>query len=172
MPLSPWPSVRTRCREAPPDWRAAWAAAAAEPWSRREAKGSWGGGGWGPARARSPALPGRSLCLETRSPEPAMCREPQQLRGPRATEPRLFMADPPSGGALGSRGPGVTGAPPRRCLQGLSQERPARSRPRGSCGECTRRAVGTGSCERVAGPGRSDGRRGGARAGGKWGSDA
>ncbi|XP_045292998.1 uncharacterized protein LOC123575997 [Leopardus geoffroyi] len=31
------------------------------------------------------------------------------------------------------RGPGVTGAPPRRCLQGLSQERPARSRPRGSC---------------------------------------
>lgn len=70
------------------------------------------------------------------------------------------------------RGPGVTGAPPRRGLQGLSQERPARSRPHGSLGECTRRAVGTGSGERVAGPGRWDGRWGGAEEGWKAGRDA
>ena len=67
------------------------------------------GRGWGPARVRSPALPGGSLCLEMRRPEPAICREAQKLSGPRATEPRLFMADPPSGGALGRRGPGGRG---------------------------------------------------------------
>lgn len=85
-----------------------------------EREGSGGepgrGGGWGPARARSPALPGGSLCLETRRPEPEICREAQQLHGPRATELRLFMADPPSGGALGRRGParGGRGEGPRR----------------------------------------------------------
>ncbi|XP_041590735.1 collagen alpha-1(I) chain-like [Vulpes lagopus] len=128
----------------------------------------WGGGGGGRGgrggRARPPALPGASLRLETRRPEPAVSREPQQLRGPRATEPRLFMADPPSGGALGlrgpggggrgegprgagaanlaprpRRGPGAPGAPPRRGLQGPSQERPARPRPRGSPGRRGRR---------------------------------
>lgn len=37
MLFSPWPGVRTRCREAPPGWRTARAAAAAEPWSGRGA---------------------------------------------------------------------------------------------------------------------------------------
>lgn len=62
-----------------------------------------------PGLGALPALAGVSLCLETRRPEPEICREVQQLRGPRATETRLFMADPPSGGALGRWGPGRGG---------------------------------------------------------------
>lgn len=63
----------------------------------------------GPARERSPALPGGALCPQLRRPEPAICRQAQKFRGPRAVETRLFMADPPSGGALGRRGPGKWG---------------------------------------------------------------
>lgn len=63
----------------------------------------------GPARERSLALPGGTLCPQLRRPEPAICRQAQKFRGPRAAETRLFMADPPSGGALGRRGPGKWG---------------------------------------------------------------
>lgn len=144
----------------------------------------------GPARERSPALPGGALCPQLRRPEPAICRQAQKFRGPRAAETRLFMADPPSGGALGRHGPGKWGGGaerggeegPRRGrgrptsppdpaaapesqahlrLQGLSRERPARSGPRGSGGECPGRATGTGSGERVAGPGHPGGGWGG-----------
>lgn len=53
--LTPSPSVRTGCGEAPPDWRAAWAAAAAEPWRGSPAEGS------GPEAAGAGPWPGRAL---------------------------------------------------------------------------------------------------------------
>lgn len=93
VPFSPRTRVGTRCPEAPPGWGEA---AGAEPW---RAEGADGGAGAGRG-VGSPALPGGPL-----HSEPAICREAQQLHGPRATERRLFMADPPSGGARGRRGP-------------------------------------------------------------------
>lgn len=79
---------------------------------RRRGAHGWGGRAW----ARSPAPAGVCLRLQTRRPEPEICREVPQLRGPRATETRLFMADPPSGGALGrwGAGRGGRGEGPRR----------------------------------------------------------
>lgn len=196
MRFSPRPSARSRYPKAPPGGRAAKAAAAAEPWSGRRAEGSRGVGGWGRARARSPAwrfpapgdaAPGaRDLSRRAAAPRSTCDRAAFVYGGPafgRSTgPPRPGEGGPGGGTAAGAgagaanlasrlrRGPGVTGAPPRHGRQGLSQGRPARARAGGSPGECARRAAGTG--ERAAGPGRSERRRGGAKGGGGGGRDA
>lgn len=118
---SPSPRIRTRCREAPPDLRAAGAAAAAEPWSGRRAEGSGARAGWSPAR--SPALPGRSAGLQTRR---ARALGPGAAASPSTCGRAAFVYGGPAfGRSAGRAGEAAQGEGPR----------PGRGRGRGGGGE-------------------------------------
>lgn len=166
-PFSPWPRARPRCPEAPPGGRAA----AAEPWSGGERRGAAEAAG--PGRARSSAslavpVPGDA------APGALDLSRAQQLRGPRAAEPRLFMADPPSGGAPaaaagrgagGGTAGGGGGGPPCRS-RGRSPGRASEPLPPGTLRERPARPA-RGPVSALGAPrGRRAGRRPGARRGG------